>query len=241
MLINMTMLIIHLNEVFKFHRLFGNMSIMGARGFPWKSAHRLHDEKDLAPTDSQTETETPLLSEEGSLETMTTRLCPYGYEIAKDNLDPRRAGSNEPPPGEFLSHLTRQLKAQQNVEVLDWKQYAAEKENLLIGLLNWALSLIDTTQSLQESLRNVLARFAKAQDRVVALQREREEAAGVRASLEMRLNDTGILLKTAEDRAMTLEEEIQQMATEFASIKREVEYRDRQETPLLGSLVKTTG
>lgn len=230
-----------LNEAFNFHRLFGNMSIMGAPGFPWNFEHRTHDKKDLAPPDSQTETETPLLFEEDSLETMTTPLCPYGYEIAKDNLDPSRAGSTEPPPCEVLSHLTRQLKAQQNVEVLDWKQYAAEKENLLIGILNWALSLIDTTQSLQESLRNVLARFAKAQDQVVTLRREREEAAGVRASLEMRLNDTGILLKTAEDRAMTLEGEVQQMATEFASIKREVEYRDRRETPLLGSLVKTTG
>lgn len=182
---------------------------MGARNIlPCSGKQRPRDEKDPGPPDSQTVNETPLQLEKCGLEAMTTRLCPYGYEMAEDNLTAPHDGSTELPPDEILLLLTRHLEAQKNVKVLDWKQHAAEKETLLIGILTWALNLIDTTQSLQESLRNVLTRFARAQDQVVALQREQEEAAEVRASLEMQLDKAEILLKTAEDRAMTLETEL---------------------------------
>lgn len=178
---------------------------MGARNtFPCSGKHRPHNEKDPGPPDSHTVDETPLQLEKCSLEAMTTRLCPYGYEMAEDNLTAPRDGLTELPTDEILSLLTRHLEAQKNVKVLDWKQHAAEKETLLIGILTWALNLIDTTHSLQESLRNVLTRFARAQDQVLALQREQEEAAGVRASLELRLDKAVILLKTAEDRARRL-------------------------------------
>ncbi|KAG6359764.1 hypothetical protein INS49_010816 [Diaporthe citri] len=202
------------------------MDIMGA-GYspPCDDEYRTQDKQDPVLANCQTRNEATPLPENGGLETMTTRLCPYGYEIVEDPLAAPHAGSTKPPLDETLIDLTRQLEMQGTVEILDWKQHAAKQEKFLIALLTWALNMIDAAQCLQGNLRGVLVRFAKAQDQVVALQRDQEEAAGMRASLEMRLNNAGLRLKTAEDRSLVLEKENQQMSKVFASIKRRLKHK----------------
>lgn len=209
------------------------MGIMGA-GYnsPCNGQYRPQDKEGLVLSNSRAMNEATPLSEKGGLETMTTRLCPYGYEIVEDPATAPRAGSTKPPLDKTLLDLTRQLEMEGTVEVVDWKQHAAKQEKFLIALLSWALNMIDAAQSLQANLRDVLVRFAKAQDKVVALQNEREEAAGVRNSLELRLHNAGISLKKAEDRSVALEKENKQMSTVFASIKRRLKLVDRYKTSL---------
>lgn len=205
-----------------------NMGVMGAgHSSPYDGEYRPQDEEDLALSDSQTLNEATPLSEKGGLETMTTRLCPYGYEIVEDPLAAPRAGPTKPPLDEALSDLRSQLEIEGTVEVIDLKQHAAKQDKFIIALLTWALNMIDAGQSLQGSLRDVLLRFAKAQDRVVDLQKEQEEAAGIRACLEMRLRNAEILLRTAECRAVAYEKEKQRMATVSASLKRQVNRLER--------------
>lgn len=210
------------------------MGVIGGRYIsPCDGEYRPQDNEYLILSDSQTMNEATPLSEKSGLETMATRLCPHGYEIVGDPLAASRAGSTKPPLEETLSDLTRQLEIQGTVEVIDWKQHAAEQEKFLIALLTWALSMIDAAQSLQVNMRNVLVGFATAQDQVVALQNEQEEAAGIRASLEMRLHHVEVLLKTAERRAVEHEKEKQRMATMSAAIKRQANRLHRFETYLL--------
>lgn len=194
---------------------------------------RPQDKEYLILSESQNMNEATPLSEMGGLETMATRLCPYGYEIVGDPLAASCAGSTKPPLDETFSDLTRQVEMEGTVEVVDWKQHAAKQEKFLIALLTWALSMIDAAQSLQVNLRDMLVRFATAQDQVVALQKEQEEAAGIRASLEMRLHHVEVLLKTAERRAVEHEKEKQRMATMSAAIKRQANRLHRFETYLL--------
>lgn len=194
------------------------------------------DKEDPVLSNSRAMNEATPLSEKGGLETMTTRLCPYGYEIVEDPATAPRAGSTKPPLDKTLLDLTRQLEVEGTVEVIDWKQHAAKQEKFLIALLTWALNMIDAAQSLQANLRDVLLRFAKAQDKVVALQNEREQAAGVRTALESRLHNTVILLKTAKDRSVALEKKNHQMSTVFASIKRRLKHMDRYKTSLPTSI-----
>lgn len=192
-----------------------------------ESESRLQDNEDLILSDSELTDATSTLCEEDHLEMMETRMCPYGYEIVEDFLAASGAGTKGTLPDGALSDLKHQLETHRGGEAFDWKKYAAKQGEILIGLLDWAHNLIDTVQSLQERLRDVLARLATAQDLVLALQREREEDSMVRASLEMQLHDIGIRLKTAQDRVTTLENENQERATVSAFAKRQVEYLDR--------------
>lgn len=208
---------------------------------PHNGEYRLQDEENVAPSGSRTVNETLSLSEKGSIETMITRLCPHGYEIAEDPLVASRSGSTEPPLNETLSNLTSQLKIQHKDKILDREQYAAKQGEVLLGVLDWALRLIDTAQSLQTILGNVVPRCATAQEHVVALQKERGEAASLRASIELRLYNAEMRLKIAEDRAMALEKENQQNAALLASMNRHVDYLDREETPHCPIFIKTTG
>ncbi|KAL2293569.1 hypothetical protein FJTKL_05433 [Diaporthe vaccinii] len=203
---------------------------------PCDGEYRPQDKEDLVLYNSQTMNEATPFSENGGLETMATRPCPYGFEIIEDPIAASRAGSTKPPLDETLLDLRRQLEMEGTVEVVDWKQHAAKQEKFLIALLTWALNMIDVAQSLQANLRDVLVRFAKAQDKVVALQNEREEAGGIRASLESRLRDAGIRLKIAEDQSVALRKKNQQMAKVFASIKRQVKFVLRYQTALPTSM-----
>lgn len=194
---------------------------------PSEDESRLQDNEDLSLSDSELTDATSTLCEEDHLEMVETRMCPYGYEIVEDFLAESGAGTKDASLAGALSDLKRQLETHREGEAFDWKKYAAKQGEILIGLLDWAHNLIDTAQSLQERLRDVLARFATAQDLVLALQREREEDSMVRASLEMQLHDIGNRLKTAQDQVTTLENENQKRATVSASVKRQVEYLDR--------------
>lgn len=194
---------------------------------PSEGESRLQDNEDLILSDSELTDDTSTLCEEDRLETMKTRMCPCGYEIVEDFLAASGAGTKDALLDGALSDLKRQLEIHREGEAFDWKKYAAKQGDILIGILDWAHNLIDTAQSLQGRLRDALARFATAQDLVLALQREREEDSMVRASLEMQLHDIGIRLETAQNRVTTLENENQERATVFASVKRQVEHLDR--------------
>lgn len=194
---------------------------------PCNDAHQPRDTKVLAPHDSHTVKGTPPPSDKGNFENMATRMCPYGYERAQDTLAASDTGPTGPPLDEASSDSTPQPEEHHDIEVLTWKQYAAEQEKKFIGILNWGLSLIQVMQSLESSLRNVTARFATAQDLVKSLRRDREELERSCASLEERLRNARVDLRTAEDRAMTLERENQQFAIVVASIKRQIEQVDR--------------
>lgn len=190
----------------------------------------------LGPPSFQTVYETPPVSEEGSHGSMTPQLCPSGYEIVQDPVAAPGTEPNEPPLDEALSDLMRQLEMQRTVEVLDWQHYAAVQEKVIIWILNWAHGLINIAKSLQESHHDVVARLATTQDEALALQRGLERAESERASLESRLRETKRLLNISNARTMALFGEKQQIATEYASMKRRMDCPDRQEEPLSGSL-----
>ncbi|KAK7706991.1 hypothetical protein SLS64_007199 [Diaporthe eres] len=123
---------------------------------PYDGEYRPQDKEDLVLFNSRTMNEANPLPENSGLQTMATRLCPYGYEIVEDPVAAPRAGSTKPPLDETLLDLTRQLEMEGTVEVVDWKQHAAKQEKFLIALLTWALNMIDAAQSLQGNLRDVL-------------------------------------------------------------------------------------